>query len=81
MNIITQSDVENFLKLLKAGLKHGREKNLRSYNSGTTYDGTSVVKEYYVHLELSFRVDREIIDELFAEEDFDVSNQVDNLLK
>ncbi len=81
MNIITSADVDKFLKLMKAGMQHGREKELKDYTSATTYSGTSVPKEYYVSLEFRFRVDREIIDSVFAEDDFDVKNQIDELLK
>jgi hypothetical protein len=81
MNIITSSDVDKFLKLLKAGLKDGRKKELKEYTSATTFDGTSVVKEYYVSLEFRFMIDREFIDNMFIEDNFDVSSQVDDLLK
>jgi hypothetical protein len=81
MNIITNADVKKFLTLVQAGIKHGKNRNLKNYTSGSTHDGTNVVKEYYVSLELSFRVDREIIDNLFVEDDFDVSNQINDLMK
>jgi hypothetical protein len=81
MNIITNADLKKFLTLVQAGMKHGKKRELNNYTSGLTYDGTNVVKEYYVSLELSFTVDREIIDNLFAEDDFDVSNQVNDLIK
>jgi len=81
MNIITSQDVKNFITLLQAGLKHGRRKELKNYSSATPYDSTNVIKEYYVNLEFSFIVDREIIDSFFAEDDFDLSNQVKDLLK
>lgn len=57
------------------------KKKLSNYTSATVYDGTEVVKEYYVNVEFSFRVDREIIENLFLEEDFDTSNQVNDLIK
>jgi hypothetical protein len=80
MNIITNADVKKFLTLVQAGLKNGKKRELKNYTSASTYDGINVVKEYYVSLELSFTVDREIIDTLFAEDDFDVSNQVNDLM-
>lgn len=81
MNIITNADVKKFLTLLKAGMQNGKQKSLKSYTDGSAYDGTAVVKDYYVSLEFSFRVDREIIENLFAEDDFDLSNQVNDLMK
>lgn len=81
MNIITTGDVEKFLKLVQAGIKHGKKKELKNYTSASTYDGTNVVKEYYVAVEFSFVVDREIIESLFIEDDFDVSNKINDLLK
>lgn len=81
MNVITKSDVDKFLTLLKAGMKHGRKKELKHYTNGSAYDGTDVVKEYYVSIEFAFHIDREIMDEYFADEDFDVSKKVDELLK
>jgi len=81
MNIITNADVNKFLTLIKAGMKHGKKRELRNHTSGSTYNGTNVVKEYFVSLEFSFFVDSGIIDELFAEDDFDVSNRVNDLLK
>lgn len=81
MNIITNADVKKFLTLVQAGIKTGKQKTLKNYTSGSTYDGTNVVKDYYVSLEFSFHVDREIIDSLFAEDDFDLSNQVNDLMK
>jgi hypothetical protein len=81
MNIITNADVKKFLTLVQAGMKHGKKRQLKNYTNGSAYEGTNVVKEYYVSLELSFTVDREIIDNLFTEDDFDVSNQVNDLMK
>jgi len=81
MNIITTADVEKFLKLVKAGMNHGKRKELKNYTSASTYDGTNVVKEYYVNVEFSFSVDREIIDSLFIDDDFDVSNKINDLMK
>lgn len=81
MNITTTADVKKFLTLIKAGLKHGERRELSNYTSATHHEGTSVVKSYYCSLELRFTVDAAIIDELFAEDDIDAQNQVDELMK
>lgn len=81
MNIITNADVKKFLTLLQIGLESGRQKELKSYSATTNYDGINAVKDYYVHLEFSFRIDKEIIESLFIEDDFDTSNQIKDLLK
>lgn len=81
MNIVTKHDVNKFLELLKAGLKNGKKKELKIYTNGSVYDGIDVVKTYFVNLEFTFSIDREIIDEVFADDDIDLSNQVDDLLK
>lgn len=81
MNIITKSDVEKFVKLLRAGLINGKRKELTTYTSATTYDGTEVVKEYYVSLEFKFLVDQDKVEEAFIEDDFNVNNQINDLLK
>lgn len=81
MNIITNADVKKFLTLLQIGLESGRQKELKSYSAATNYDRISAVKDYYVHLEFSFKVDREIIENAFVEEDFDTTSQINDLLK
>ncbi len=81
MNIITTSDVKKFLKLLQAGLKQGDKKELKTYTHGTMYDDTPVVREYFVKLDFSFTISREVVDDIFAEEDFDASEQLKDLLK
>lgn len=81
MNIITNADVKTFLTLLKAGLKNGRRKALKNYSMGTPYDGTDIIKEYYVNLEFSFFIDGDVIDQVFAEDDFESSSQIEDMLK
>lgn len=81
MQIITKADVDKFLKLVKAGLKDSTNKELNIYDSAIVFDGTEVTKEHYVSLEFRFKVSREVIDRLFVEDSFDVSNEIDNLLK
>jgi len=47
----------------------------------TTEDGVDVVQKYFIHLEFSFRVAPEIIDELFLEEDSGLTERIKDLLK
>lgn len=81
MNIITKGDVEKFLKLVKAGLKHGKSKEMRNYTASSNFDGTHIAKEYYVNIELSFKIEPEILEKLFAEDDFDLQKSIDDLMK
>ena len=78
MNIITTSDVKKFLALLKAGLKNGRSKELKTYSSATKHDGIDVAKEYYIHLEFSFSINPDDIDKIISEDLMD--NDIDDLL-
>lgn len=71
MNVITKSDIKKFLYLLKAGLREGKQKELKTYTSATCVDGTDVPKEYYISLEMNFRINPEAVDRLMAENYFD----------
>lgn len=77
MNIITNADVKKFLTLLQTGLKNGKRKELKNY-SCTASCGND--KDYYVHLEFSFYINKEIVEDTFIEDDFDTSNQINDLL-
>lgn len=81
MNIITNADVEKFLKLIKAGMQHGEKRELKNYtNASSYYDETSMAKEFYVSVQFSFNIDANIINSLFDKEDLDISNKVNDLL-
>ena len=81
MTLITNADVKKFLKLVEVGMRNGKKRSLTNYTSATTYDGTNVKKEYYVSLSFSYTVDAKDLDELFVDEDLDVSNQINDLMK
>lgn len=78
MNIITKSDTKKFIALLKAGLKNGKLKELRSHSSATNHEGLDVVKSYYISLEFRCRLLPEDIDDILTEDLMD--NEIDELL-
>ena len=78
MNIVTKSDTKKFITLVKAGLKNGTSKELKNYSSATKHDGIDVVKEYYVSLQFSFRINPEDIEQLISDDLMD--NEIDELL-
>ena len=65
--------------LLKAGLKEGTSKELKTHSSAHKLDGTNIAMDYYVHLEFSFRIKADVINDIVSE-DF-LSNEIDDLLK
>lgn len=75
MNIITNADVQKFLKLFKAGIDHGHKKELRNY--------TAVINDEkcFVSLEFSFNVDQALLDKIFKEEKIDISQYVSKQVK
>lgn len=79
MNIVTKSDVNKFLKLVKLGLNHGTAKNLKNYSRATMVDGTNIPKSYYVSLELSFNIDPEHLGQMLFDDS--IETEIDDLLK
>ena len=79
MNIITKSDTKKFIALLKAGLKQGTSKELKTYSNASKLGGTDIAMNYYVNLEFSFHITADKINDIVSE-DF-LSNEIDDLLK
>lgn len=65
-NIITKGDIKKFLSLLRAGMIHGYNKELKNYSSKSYETGG-----YYVSLEFNFHVNKPIIEDLLSEDAID----------
>jgi hypothetical protein len=83
MNIITIADIEKFLLLAKAGVKHGQKREMRIYDSVSKHacEGVHSPQEHYINLEFRFHIKSDIIDQLFVTEDLDTNNKIQDLLK
>lgn len=79
MNIITRADIKKFIKLMKAGITEGKQKEMKIYSSASNYDGTNVPKEWFCNIEFSFRLAPEIIDAIVEEESVD--DEIKDMLK
>lgn len=81
MNIITKGDIKKFVKLLGIGLKNGQSKDMHIYTSATTVDGTNVASEYFVSIELKFKVKTEFVDDMISEDNIesDINDMLGNL--
>ena len=74
-NLITTGDVDKFCKLLKAGLKDGASKELENYTSSAFKKGYT-----YVSLNFKFTIQDELLNKIFNNDSFDISEQIKNLL-
>ena len=80
MNIITKGDVKKFLKLVKVGMKYGTNKELKNFSSNLADKNNDGDQKYYVSLDFSFSISKNIIDGVFIDDDFDVSNEIKKLV-
>ena len=79
MNIVTKSDIKQFLTFMKAGIEHGTGKELKTYTSTERYLGTDVPKSHYISLELRFNLSPEIVDQII--ENDSVDNEIKEMLQ